>query len=633
VCGIAGLIDRRAGNGDLRAALDRMYPGIASRGPDGRGQLFGDGVALLNARLSIIDLVTGDQPVWNEDGTVGCVYNGEIYNYRELQQSLIRRGHRLATSGDTEVLVHLYEEHGARLVDHLHGMFAFAIYDRPNGRVVIARDRLGIKPLYVAHLGSRVAFGSSLSSLLALGASSDPDPASLLQYLRFYKVPEPRTAFRAVSALLPGHVMTIDVATGSVGLERFYELPPVTVDQGPRDITTAVAEARSAFEQAVNSHLVADVEVGAFLSGGIDSSLVVAQAQLASSKPIRTFSVAFTGGRDYDESPFAEAVARALGTKHETIEVRPVPAELLRAAITATGQPFAVASFLPLLALSRVASQAVKVVLTGDGGDEVAFGYPWHRWMRRPIPVRLLPRRHRIASDLLLLERGASKHPWLRPVRRAARLARGAVLGGAAASDAWRYDLTSSEALSLLHPDLRVEATRAGDFSPTAAAWLGEGPEALRRADLQVLLRDEMLPKLDRAGMAHGLEGRVPLLDDEFVSAMLAVPADAHLRHRHGKAVLRAWASELLPAVDLDRPKHGFDVPMAKWLRTGLRTDMERLLFHPSRPGLVDPDGARGVYRRMESGVPGAAHTMFALLLAELWAEGVSFGALGSASS
>jgi asparagine synthase (glutamine-hydrolysing) len=631
MCGIAGIVRPKAGPDEIAAGLDRMLPGIASRGPDGTGRMVGAGVGLLNTRLAIIDLAGGDQPVWGEDRAVGCVFNGEIYNYLALRQALRQRGHVLTTEGDTEVLVHLYEDHGPDLVHHIHGMYAFAVYDSRRQQVLLGRDRFGQKPLYLAPApGGGIAFASSIASLLALGVSRDPDPAGLAQYFRFYKVPEPRTAYRDISTLLPGHTLAIDVATADSRAQRFYRPggrdgarveEASGVEHG--DGADAVARARSALEAAVATHVVAaDVEVGAFLSGGVDSSLVVAQAQRVAQRPLRTFSVTFAGeGAAYDESPYAEAVARQIGTRHQTIRVDAPPAALIRHALDAAHQPFAVASFLPLLLLSEHVSRELKVVLTGDGGDEIGFGYPWYRWMAwaHGRPSGFASR----TADALLgpVERRLSGHAQLRRLRRAAKFARGAVQGGAAAADTWRYDLGGAEAAALLAPEHRSGSSK--EASPNEVAWRHDlpGVDALRQADLEVLLRDEMLPKLDRAGMAHGLEGRAPLLDDEFTDAMLAVPRRLHVGDGRGKVLLRRWAGEAVPGIDFDRPKHGFDVPIDRWLRSSLRSDVDRLLLDPARRGLVDRAAARSVWRRMEGGVPGAGHTIYALLMAELWFE------------
>jgi asparagine synthase (glutamine-hydrolysing) len=611
VCGIAGIVRPNASPEDVSAALDRMLPGIASRGPDGTARFCAPGLGLLHTRLAIIDLVTGDQPMWNEMRTVGCVFNGEIYNYRELTRRLSER-HRFATQSDTEVLVHLYEEYGEDLVDHLHGMYAFAIWDEPKRRLVLGRDRLGIKPLYVARLGAGgFAFASAIDSLLDAGASREPDAEALALLLRFHKIPEPRTVCRGVRALPPSHVAVVDTATGAVRERRFHALR-----RPPREGDGDVRSARQAFERAVGTHLVADVEVAAFLSGGIDSSLVVAQAQRMAGRPLRTFCVSFRGAGSHDESEHAARVAKAIGTRHETIDVATAPADALRDAVRAAQQPFAVTSFVPLLLLCRAAARHVKVVLTGDGGDEVGFGYPWYRWMRAGALLPSSLRSPALASVLRSLERRAGP----RAVRRGLKLGRGVLRGDAPGSDSWRYEQTAEEAVALLRPEHRPAAPPR---SPFEEAWAGDldPVDALRRADLEVLLRDEMLPKLDRAGMAHGLEGRVPLLDDDFVDAMIAVPARVHMRDPHGKALLREWARELVPACDVQRPKHGFDVPIRAWLEDGLGAEVKRLLFEERPRGIVDPAAARALWRRVRAGVPGAAHAMYAALMVEWWFE------------
>ncbi len=624
MCGIAGIVRAGASEGALLEDVRRMGPGILSRGPDGVGTLLAPHVALMNTRLAIIDLVGGHQPVWNETEDVGAVFNGEIFNYRELQKKLRSVGHSLQTQTDTEVLVHLYEDHGAEFTAHLHGMYAFAIYDAPRGKVLLARDPLGIKPLYVAYIAGGIAFASSISSLLSLGISRDPDIVGLSQYFRFYKVPEPRTAYRSVSTLLPGEMLEVDVKTGTVtrlGHTRRYLSALTPTGRDPR---IAESEAREALRRAVRSHMVADVEVAAFLSGGIDSSLVVAEAQAIVGHPIRTFSFSFPGHDSYDERKYAEFVAKILGSHHETIEGCAVSVDLLYGALAASTQPFAVASFLPMLELSKQAATQVKVVLTGDGGDEVGLGYPWYRWCRYALSGDPSWVRQLVASSVLEpLERHSALRSRLRPIRRVAKFARGLLVGGAEASDIWRYDSSAAEATRLLAPQHRVLVDRQICSSPTKAMWLEnlDPISALQAADLQVLLRDEMMPKLDRAGMAYGLEGRVPLLDDDFVTSMLGVPVATHLAHAGGKALLRRWAQDAVPGVDFERPKHGFDVPIRAWLQGELSSEVQRALLEPASHRLVDHQGAYGVWRRMNAGVPGAAHTLYALLLAELWYE------------
>jgi asparagine synthase (glutamine-hydrolysing) len=611
------VINGTASPDQLNLQLDRMLPGIASRGPDGCGRLVEPGVGLLHTRLAIIDLVTGDQPIWNERRTVACVFNGEIYNYRALAADLASRGHHLATRSDTEVLVHLYEDHGPDLVAHIHGMYAFAIFDRENNRVLLARDRLGMKPLFITESGGRMAFASSIESLVSVGASRDPDNIALAHYLRYYRVPEPRTAFKAIRTLPAGHVSIIRLDSGTKTARAFFD--PGSCGGSELPTGDLVANARGAFQNSIRSHLIADVEVGAFLSGGIDSSLVVAEAQRLVSRPLRTFCVGFAGaGQDYDETRYAERVAAAIGTRHETIRVTSPPTDLIRFAIRATNQPFAVASFLPLLTMCRRASQDVKVVLTGDGGDEVGFGYPWYRWIKTARAVHsFLPtlRSDRLRPlERLMADRG------LHSARRALKFARGLLLPSADAADAWRYELEGNEAVALLNEEHRPSTAPS---SPNDARWpqLRDAAEALRRVDLRVSLCDEMLTKVDRAGMAFGLEGRVPLLDDEFVEAMMRIPAAVHMSDPRGKAVLRAWARELVPGIDADRPKHGFDVPIGQWLVGELYDDVRRLLLDPSKRGLTDKAAVAKVWRRVQAGVPGAAHTAYALLVAELWFE------------
>jgi asparagine synthase (glutamine-hydrolysing) len=606
MCGIAGVV---APSQRIAETLDAMWPGIASRGPDGRGSHIEAGVGLLHSRLAIIDLVTGDQPIFNEDRTVACVFNGEIYNHLALRDELVARGHIFASRSDTEVLVHAYEEYGDAFVDRLRGMYAFAILDRGRRRVLVARDRLGIKPLIVARHAGGWLFASAIASLVDAGVNRAIDSHALAQYLRYYKVPEPATIYRDVRTVPPGHGLIIDVDGATATTQRLRR--PVRF-QPASDLRDAEERARSSFTESVRSHLIADVEVGAFLSGGIDSTLVIAEAQRLHASPLRTFSFAFAGHASYDETHFAEAVARGIGTRHETIEVTIEPRDLVRLALSATHQPFAVASFLPALLLSRAAAKHVKVVLTGDGGDEIACGYPWHAWAERTpsIPLPGAPYVAHLAAN------AAS---GIRPLRRALKFASGMFASGGARVEHWRYDVSTADACDLLRSDLRANAPS----SPFVEGWNHtlRGGDAARLTDVDVLLRDEMLPKLDRAGMAWGLEGRVPLLDDDFVDAMMTIPCARQLDDPRGKFLLRRWAKALCPELDVLRPKHGFDVPILSWLQGSLRDDLQRLVLSPQRESLFHYEAAQRMWRRAIDGTPGAAHAVYAILLASLWYE------------
>lgn len=622
MCGIACVVRPRIGGRQIHWDLDRMRPGIAPRGPDGTGRFVEAGLGLLNTRLAVMDPSRGAQPMWNESGDIACVYNGELYGFRSTADRLKARGHRFSTTSDTELLVHLYEDHGAELVEHLSGMFAFAIYDRHAATLLLARDRLGMKPLYWASLPDGYAFASSISSLVALqGVSRDPDAVSIAHFYRYYKVPEPDTAFGSVKAIPPGHRVRVDLRTGALACERYHDWPPEPPDRNIDGDCEAIA--RDSLRRAVASHVDADVEVGAFLSGGVDSSLVVSEAQRLIRRPLRTYSVSFPGHRGFDEARQAENVAQSLGSRHETVEVTGAPVELIRDALAAAQQPFAVASFIPLLSLSRRAAMDIKVVLTGDGGDEVGVGYRWYRLMRQLRKLPHLSFLSQGAPALHALERAVSGSPRGAAVRRALKFARGAILDDPGTVDAWRYDLSATGARDLLAPGYREVARTHDRKSPNALAWRHDLPpvESFRQADLEVLLRDEMLPKVDRASMAAGLEARLPLLDDTFVASMRAVPIREHLAHPSGKTLLRRWATEQIPGFDPEQPKHGFDVPIHSWLRGGLNGELHRLLLDHGGPSLCDRAAARKVVRRMDAGVPGAAHTAFALVIGELWFE------------
>jgi asparagine synthase (glutamine-hydrolysing) len=603
ICGIWGEPDAAAGDGRVQGMLST----IVHRGPDGEGRLARPGVALGMRRLAIIDLAGGDQPIHNEDGTVGVVFNGEIYNFQELRAELERAGHRFATRSDTEVLVHGYEQWGDDMLHRLAGMFAFALLDEPRGRMLVARDRFGKKPLYHARRGDQIVIGSEIKALLEAGVSGDVDDEGLRDYLALRYVPAPRTMFRDVRQLPAGHMMVADES--GVEIRRWWRLAygpklPVTLEQ-------AADDAESLMRRAVQRRLVSDVPLGCFLSGGLDSSTVLSFMAEASDEPVRTFSIGFDPGWASDELPEAASTARAFGTRHH--ETRIDAAEFLRllpAAVWHRDEPLAEPSEIPLLALSRMARQHVTVVLSGEGGDELFGGYPKYR------VDRLLARGGTAARAALGSRRLERLAGWDRLPRRA-RMAVGAMASGDPA-ERWPAWFGADRASGLWEDGRRPLDPVLATLDP------GIGPlDRMLALDVETYLVDNLLVRGDKMTMAASIEGRMPLLDHDLAEYAALLPESLKASPRKTKLVVREIARRRLPESLLSRKKVGFAVPVASWFRGDLGDALERLtLGAEARPEpLVDPEATRRVLGLHRSGRYDLGKELWSLLTLDVWAR------------
>lgn len=564
MCGICGWAGWRASPDAMRGDLDAMCHAIRHRGPDEDGQYLGADVALGMRRLSIIDVAGGRQPITNEDGSVIVVFNGEIYNHHELREELMRRGHRFATKSDTEVIVHLYEECAEACVDRLRGMFTIAIWDSRREQLLLARDRIGIKPLYYWPMDRGVGFGSELRSYLAHSTASPRiDRAAMNAFLTFGYVPDPACIFAGVRKLEPGCRLRWDREDG-IRVERYWHVARPEQEIGDEE---AIHELRRLLRQAVESHLESEVPLGAFLSGGIDSSTVVALMARASAHRVRTFSIGFDHP-EYNEAPGAREVARALGTQHTELVVRPDADRLVEGLIRAFDEPFADSSALPTYLVAQLARTEVTVALSGDGGDELFGGYT--RYLET-LQARGLPRMARSAGRRL----GRSLPHWTPWRNRIVDLAR----------TPWgRYAATlalsphAQEGGLLRHP----EAGPAPLDALLEPWWRGaEDRDFLTQmtiVDLQSFLPGDILTKVDRTSMAVSLEARVPLLDHEVVEFAVSLPSRLKVRDGVGKWILRKAIEDLVPPAVLTKPKQGFAVPLGEWFRTDLRHRVQQLL-------------------------------------------------------
>ncbi len=576
MCGIAGQLNLIGSDRDAwqsspaaRSTVAAMCDALYHRGPDDSGMLASGPLVMGMRRLSIIDLEGGRQPISNEDGSVSVVCNGEIYNYRELAAQLRARGHEFRTGSDVEVLVHLYEDHGPDFVRYLRGMFAFAIWDQRARRLVLGRDRLGIKPLLFANDGRRLLFASEIKALLAAGVERDLNLQALHHYLSLSYVPAPYTLYASIQKLLPGHVLIVE--GGRTHLERYWHLDyqPATEGISTKDYVEAL---QSALADAVRSHLVADVPVGVFLSGGLDSATVLALMREQVSGPIKTFSVGFPEA-SFNELKRARATAARFDTEHHEMVIPSSVTDTVPALIEAFDEPFADSSAIPLYYLSRFAREHVKVVLTGEGGDEVFAGYQtyvasrlaqWYRQLPESLARSILPR----LVGLLPVS-----HRRLSFDYKAKRFVEGALQSAPRAHLSWK-EIFSEDAKAKLYasgrngyvptPDLYADVF-AG--CPTSD-WLTR----LLHVDTHLGLPDDMLTKVDRVTMAHGLEARVPLLDHLLVEFMATVPSNLKLRGLRTKYLLRRAVRSRLPRSVVRGRKRGFNVPLPGWLAGDLRS-------------------------------------------------------------
>ena len=625
MCGIAGYVHRDRSRPAEAPLLRSMTETLAHRGPDEEGYLLDGEAGLGMRRLRILDLEGGSQPIYNEDRTVGTVFNGEIYNFQELRRDLEARGHTFRTDVDTEVIVHQYEEDGPDCLQRFNGMFALAVWDGRRRRLLLARDRLGIKPLHYLEGPSAFVFGSEIKALLRHpDATFELDPRALARYLTHECVPAPRSIFRDIRKLPPGHRLLLESGTATV--ERWWRIPfsggPV-----PADLDAATEELDSLISEAVRRRLISDVPLGAFLSGGIDSSTVVAYMQRHATSPVKTFNIGFRE-RSFDESDPARMVARHLGTEHheatfgadEMLELVPRLGELL-------DEPLGDTSVFPTYLLSQFTKERVTVALSGDGGDEMFAGYPTYpahrafriydrlpRALRRGIIgplVRSLPVSTRNFSLDFVAKRFISADGL-------PALERHVVWMGAFAPDGLQR---------VLSPELRRALADDDPFEDARRLWdecdAHDDLSRILHLDMRTYMQDDILTKVDRTSMMHSLEVRVPLLDHHVVEFAARLPIDWKLKGWTTKHLLKRLARRTLPARIVTRRKKGFGAPVAAWLRGPLR-DLAADLFSADRlrrSGLFDPDE---VGRLLDDHLAGRADhrkPLFTLLVFELWRD------------
>ena len=566
MCGIAGIVDTRSGSRVDEATVHRMCERIVHRGPDEEGIFVKAGTGLGMRRLSIIDVAGGQQPVFNEDRSIWIVFNGEVYNFPDLRPELEAKGHRFRTHSDTEVIVHLYEEMGVECVQKLRGMFAFAIYDQRQKKLFIARDRLGKKPLHYALHGGRFLFASEIKSILEVAPDlADVNIPALWQYMCLGYVPDPATAFQHIHKLPPGHLL--ELQGGKVRTRKYWDLPKYSTIQ-PKSEDECLEEMERRLEESVKIRLISEVPLGAMLSGGTDSSVVVALMARLTSSPVKTFSIGFEQA-DFNEADYARMVAQRFGTDHHELILKPNVIETVEDLTQSLEEPFGDSSMLPTFYISRLARQYVTVALSGDGGDELFAGYDRYR-------ILLKDRAHSLPAWAGKAYRGAI-HPLL-PYQTPGR--------NLAYSVSLPWDQRYIEGVTiqsfiremkLLTPDFRARAFTNGDPMRILRSYLDEAPadDMLSRVlylDTKTYLAGDILTKVDRMSMLTSLEARVPILDHEFVGWVSSLRPEWKMRGDQQKYIFRKLAERVgVPKEVLYRKKQGFALPLVHWMRNELK--------------------------------------------------------------
>lgn len=617
MCGIAGLVNTDLGQRIEAATIHRMCQVMVHRGPDDEGVYVKDGTGFGMRRLSIIDLAGGHQPVFSEDRSVWVVFNGEIYNFPQLRSELLSRGHRFSTHSDTEVIVHLYEEMGRNCVHQLRGMFAFALYDERRRKVLIARDRLGEKPLHYAFNGKQLLFASEIKSILAVAPElAQIDRQALRQYVQFGYIPDPATAFLDIKKLPPGHLLELE--NGKLSVTEYWDIPEYDT-HSPASEEECLEELEHRLAEAVQMRLIADVPLGAFLSGGTDSSTIVALMARSSSRPVKTFSIGFRQ-EDFNEAPYARLVAQKFGTEHHELILEPDVVSSVETLTHSMEEPFGDPSVLPTYYVSCLARQHVTVALSGDAGDEVFAGYDRYRVSLRDRSFRWIP-------------------AWTRDIYREHihKLVPHGVPGRSLSysiSLPWQERYLEDISLQPLHREIGLFSDEFMRPAPGEAnpfdlfrSYIEGAPardplSCLLYLDSKTYLPADILTKVDRMSMLTSLEARAPMVDHIFLEWATGLTSEWKMRGGEQKYIFRKLAERVgVPKETLSRPKQGFALPLVHWTRHELKDLILTVLLEPRtlQRGYFNPRGVRQLldehFRRRRN----HAGRIWRLLMFELW--------------
>ncbi len=623
MCGIAGVVSRQGLAPCSGELLKKMCDAMVHRGPDDQGFYFSQKAGLGIRRLSIIDLETGHQPVLNEDGTCAVVLNGEIYNYGDLRRDLANQGHHLATHGDTETIVHLYEQYGDECVSHLRGMFCFALWDNTRQRLLLARDRVGIKQVYYTEIAGQLLFGSEIKCIVEDSTlKRRVRPASLASYLTFLYVRGPATIYEGICELLPAHYLIWE--DGEIKTRRYWQLNYDT-DRGHSE-TYYLDGFLDRLQDAVKSHLVADVPLGAFLSGGLDSGTIVALMSQVSGRPAETFTVGFEGGYGlYDERGDARLVAESYRTHHHEFSARPNVSDVLPRIVAALDQPLADSSAVPNYYISKLARSHVKVALSGMGGDELLGGYERYVGMLLGKRYQRLPRALRQA-----IAQAAERVPDIGAKGRLSsdrlkKFVRTFAGGFDRAYTGMLSTFTREELGELLVGEWAAELRH---FDPqdlvTGVFCVNAAEDLVNRmlcADTMGYLPGDLLPLTDRMSMAHSLEIRVPFLDHILLEFAASIPSELKIHRLTKKYLLRKLAGSLLPPDLLSRPKRGFSIPLSLWLRNELKEFVQERLGSPriEKLGYFNPAKVSSILEEHFAARANHENKIWALVVLSVW--------------
>ena len=616
MCGIGGIIGAHIPPESGRDLLERMALILRHRGPDDVGYHVEAEVGLFNVRLSIIDLAGGHQPIYNEDGSVGVVFNGEIYNHSELRSGLEQRGHSFSTSSDTEVIAHLYEEYGEACVDHLNGMFAFAIWDRRAQIAMLARDRMGIKPLYYGIHEGTLIFGSELKSILAVDMIPKKlNTRGLDLFLSLRYLPADTTMFEGIGKLLPGHRLRFSLSGDAPVIDEYWQPQP----QDLGSVDEIEAQLQDLLRDAVRMRLMSEVPLGAFLSGGLDSSAIVGLMRSVSEQPVKTFSIGFSEEERVDETGFARQVAEAHDTEHYEVDCTASSVQALPRLLHHFDEPFADPIIVPTYEVSQLARRHVKVVLTGEGADELFGGYTrfrtdryFQRYAKVPLSIRrfahsvtaMLPQRLLGENFLRASEMGQVSFPE--------RLVR------------WVSSFDDGERERLYAPEFR-DLSRSGAavelYSRIAGQGNGSDMDKMLLCDAKLRLPECMLARTDRMTMAVSLEGRTPFLDHRVSELALSVSHRLKIRGGNEKWLLKRALGKYVPQQIVSRTKQGLAVPFAYWTRSGIEDDIRRILSPQSvrHRGWFEPAYVSGLLEHWKHSGSRQAQQIWSLMCLELW--------------
>ncbi len=631
MCGICGIaLSSRSGAEVQRSTIERMRDVMVHRGPDGAGTFVSGRIGLGHRRLSIVDPKAGQQPMASDDNAIQIVYNGEVYNHPDIQRRLEAEGHRYHTHCDTESVLKLYDQFGVQTPVHLRGMFAFAIWDRARETLFLARDRFGVKPLYYAVTpDGSLYFGSEIKAILASGAIAAAfDEASLPEFLSSHSTFGIGTMYTGIRRLEAGHTLTW--RDGTITIARYWDLSFAHEGEDQRDEAQIVAEFDALFREAVRMRLMADVPLGAFLSGGIDSSLIVALMQAQSARPVRTFTIGFRESA-FDEAPHAEAVARHLGTEHTTMFVTAQDAlDVIPRLPSIYSEPFADSSQIPTVLVSQLAREHVTVALSGDGGDELFGGYS-----RYPLAMRAWPRLARIPYSMRratsAMVTSVSAPAWNRALGPMGLVSRGvtgdrmhklaSLIDMRNFPDFYRHLVSAWQRPQDLLPGVVERDTAIRE--PFAAGRGGLLADMMFR-DQVSYLPDDILTKVDRAAMAASLETRAPLLDHRVAEFAWQLPQNCWQRDGQGKWIVRQVLDRYVPRTLIDRPKQGFGVPIAEWLRGPLRDWADDLLSPEAlrRDGIFRAEPVLQTWKEHRNGTRNWAPSLWHLLMFQAWRRG-----------